>query len=74
MNAFHVVGGLLVVWAAVVSFLGISREGFPNSDRTERVVIAISALLVIGAIGTAIYTGATEGGKENETTVLVAPS
>ena len=60
MNAFHVCGGLLAVWALVVAFLGISRENFPGSDMAARVVAAVSILLTAAAIGTAIYTGATE--------------
>jgi hypothetical protein len=73
MNAFHVVGGLLALWAVVVSFLGITREGFPTTALAERLVMAISVLLVLGAIGTAVYIGATEGGEENEETVLLLP-
>jgi hypothetical protein len=60
VNAFHVLGGLLAVWALVVSYLGITREGFPAGRTQERAVAAISILLVAGAIGSAIYTGATE--------------
>lgn len=73
MNAFHVVGALLAVWALVLSFLGITREGFPKSALAERVVMAISILLVVGAIGTAVYTGATEGGKETPESVQLPP-
>jgi len=73
MNAFHVVGGLLAIWAVVVSFLGITREGFPNTDLAERVVSIVSVVLVIGAIGTAVYTGANEreeGGAEESALVV----
>ena len=64
MNAFHVLGGLLALWALLVSFLGITREGFPASRTQERLVGVISVLLVAGAIGSAIYTGATEEEEE----------
>ena len=76
MNAFHVVGGLLAVWAVIVSYLGITREGFPNTDLAERVVSIVSVVLVIGAIGTAVYTGANERHEEKpegEETALVVP-
>jgi len=74
MNAFHVVGGLLAVWAVVVSFLGITREGFPNTDLAERIVSIVSVVLVIGAIGTAVYTGAHEGDEEGaEESAQVVP-
>ena len=73
MNAFHVVGGLLAIWAVLVSFLGITREGFPNTKLAERLVTVVSVVLVFAAIATAVYTGATEGEKENEETVLLSP-
>jgi len=76
MNAFHVVGGLLAVWAVVVSFLGITREGFPNTQLAERVVTLVSILLVVGAIGTAVYTGTQEAEEEQpegQESALVVP-
>lgn len=66
MNAFHVLGGLLAIWALVVSFLGITRENFPATRGTERLVSAISVVLVFLAIGAAILTGSTEGEEEPE--------
>jgi len=60
MNAFHVVGGILALWAVLVSFLGIAREGFPKSKTAERLVALISVVLVAGAIGTGIQTAASE--------------
>ena len=60
MNAFHVCGGLLALWALVVSFLGITREDFPTTDGAARLVGAVSVVLTLLAIGTALYTGATE--------------
>ena len=66
MNAFHVVGGLLALWAVIVSFLGITREGFPKTRGAERIVTAISVLLVIGAIGSGIYSSTTEEDEADE--------
>jgi hypothetical protein len=66
VNAFHVCGALFAVWALVVSFLGITREGFPGTDRAARAVGLISAVLCIAAIGTAIYTSATEEEHESD--------
>ena len=71
MNAFHVVGGLLAIWAVVLSFIGITSEGFPRTRLAERLVILVTVVLVVGAIGSAVYTGATEGEEENEETVLL---
>jgi hypothetical protein len=64
VNAFHVCGILFAAWALLVSFLGITREDFPGSDGTERLVAAISVLLAAAAIGTGIYTSATEEEEE----------
>jgi hypothetical protein len=67
VNAFHVCGGILAGWALLVSFLGITRENFPGTDGTARIVGAISVVLVVTAIGTGIYTAAhedKEGGEE----------
>jgi hypothetical protein len=60
VNAFHVCGIILAAWALVVSFLGITREDFPGSAGAARLVGAISVILAFAAIGTGIYTGATE--------------
>ncbi|MBN1527936.1 MAG: hypothetical protein JW895_02680 [Thermoleophilaceae bacterium] len=78
MNAFHVCGIVLAAWAVIVSFLGITRESFPGNDGSARIVGAISVILVVAAIGTAIYTSATEeheGGEagHEEAAVLALP-
>src|SRR4051794_179472 len=66
INAFHVVGGLLALWALLVSALGVLREDFPGKGAGQTVVMAISGLLVVGAIATAIGTAKDEpkGGEE----------
>jgi formate-dependent nitrite reductase membrane component NrfD len=69
VNAFEVVGPILILWAIVVGILGITRENFPASDNAARLVGAISVILVALAIGAAIYTGATEK-KEGEKSAL----
>ncbi len=69
MNAFEVVGPILIVWAIVVGILGITRENFPGTDGAARIVGAISVILVALAIGAAIYTGATEKKKGEEAAV-----
>jgi hypothetical protein len=66
VNAFHLFGGLLAVWALAVSFLGITRENFPRNDRAANLVMAVSAVLVALTIGSAIYTGATEDHEAGE--------
>jgi plastocyanin len=63
VNAFHVAGALLAIWAVCVAYLGITREGFPRGRSQARAVGAVSVLLALGAIGSAIAVGASE---ENE--------
>ena len=74
MNAFHVCGIVFAVWALIVTFLGVTREGFPATDGAAKAVGAISVLLAIAAIGTGLYTSATEeeeGGEEEEAALLL---
>ena len=61
MNAYHVCGIAFAVWAVLVSFVGITREEFPATPAAQRTVGAISILLAVATIGSAIYIGVTEG-------------
>jgi len=54
---FYILGGLLAVWAVAVSAVGILRhDTFPPSRGAARGVIAISVLLILGAMASAILT------------------
>jgi len=71
MNAFHVIGALAAIWAVGVAVIGIKKEDFPGG--AEKIVGAISVLLVAGAISAAVVTSANEeeehgGGAEEATT------
>jgi plastocyanin len=72
ITAFHVLGVLLALWALIVTALGVRRPDFPGKGSGQTIVIAISALLVAGAIGTGIVTakdepkGGEEAGKVNK--------
>jgi hypothetical protein len=56
--AFYVLGSLFAAWAVLLGALGITRhETFPPSNGAFRAVIAISFLLMVGAVGSAILTG-----------------
>ena len=57
MNAFHVLGGLTAIWAVTVAVIGIKKEDFPGG--AEKIVGAISVLLVVSAISAAILTSET---------------
>jgi hypothetical protein len=64
VNAFHVIGGLTAIWAIVVALLGITREDFPRGG-AEKIVGAISVLMVVGAISAAILTSKNESESES---------
>ena len=60
VTGFYFAGGALAAWALLVSALGVMREDFPSTRATTRLVGAISVVLVLTAIGTAIYLSANE--------------
>ena len=66
MEAFYIVGGVLAGWAVLVSFLGITRSGFPGSATAERAVALISAVLVIGAVSAAIIGAINESEHQED--------
>jgi hypothetical protein len=60
VTGFYIAGGVLAAWALIVTALGVRREDFPGSPGATRLVGAISIVLVVAAIGSAIYLSATE--------------
>jgi hypothetical protein len=76
LNAFHVLGALTAVWALLLSFLGITREGFPATRRSEIAVAFVSITMFVLAVGSAIYTSLNEeeeGEDPGGPTALVPP-
>jgi plastocyanin len=60
---FYIAGGILVVWAMTLSLLlGLRKPDFPGNLVGQRVVGAISAVLVLAAVSTAVITSG--GGTE----------
>jgi hypothetical protein len=55
-TAFYIFGGLLVLWAVSLASIGMSQATFPATVAAKRGVIALTALLVIGAMATAVIT------------------
>jgi plastocyanin len=64
VNAFHVSGVLFAVWAITLTTLGLTREDFPRTQRLARLVGALSVVLAVGTIGSAIAVGALEGNEK----------
>jgi uncharacterized cupredoxin-like copper-binding protein len=59
---FYIAGGVLVAWALILSLgLGLRRPDFPGNLTGQRIVGAISAVLVLATLSTAVITsgGAT---------------
>ena len=56
-TAFYIAGGLLVVWAVVIGFIGIRAHDFPAKKTQARGVMALSGVLVALAMATAVLTG-----------------
>lgn len=68
---FFIAGGLLVAWALLVSLaMGMRNPKFPGDLGGQRVVSAITALLVIAAASTAVITsgGEEKAGAESKPT------
>ena len=53
---FYILGGLAAVWAIVLFALGMRSADFPGSAGAQRGVIAISVLLVLGAMASSVLT------------------
>jgi plastocyanin len=57
----YVVGGVLAAWAVLVAAFGATHPEFPRSARDGRLVVLITALLVAGAMTSAVLTAGPEG-------------
>ena len=55
-TAFYVLGGLAAAWAIVLFAVGMRSPTFPGSLAAQRGVIAISVLVVVGAMASAVLT------------------
>jgi hypothetical protein len=53
---FYFVGGVLAVWAVVLSAIGLTRPSFPNNEGGARGVMALSFMLVVATVAVAIAT------------------
>jgi hypothetical protein len=52
---FFIGGGVLAVWAVVLATLGLRNPGFPGDAGGQRMVMAISLVIAIVAMGLAVY-------------------
>jgi plastocyanin len=79
---YYIAGGVLVAWALVLSLgIGMRRPKFPDNLPTERLVIAISIVLVLVTVSAAVLTSggeaksvaATPTAPTNTVTAPIAP-
>jgi uncharacterized cupredoxin-like copper-binding protein len=64
---YYIAGGVLVVWALILSVgIGTRNPNFPSTLGGQRTVMAISAVLVLATVSTAIVTS---GGSSAKATV-----
>jgi plastocyanin len=72
---FYVAGGLLATWAVLVSMLlGMRRPAFPGGLGGERAVIAITAVLVLAAVSTAVTTAGSPAKKQLASASSTSPA
>jgi hypothetical protein len=53
---FYIAGSLFAVWAVVLAGIGMNRPEFPFGASGQRLVMLVSGVLAVAAIGTAIGT------------------
>jgi plastocyanin len=78
---FYIAGGVLVAWALILSLaLGLRHPAFPRNLVGERVVIAISVVLVLAAMSAAVVTASppakarSQGASSSQPPPAAAPA
>lgn len=56
-TSFYICGGLLTLWAIVLSGIGMTSPSFPATTAAKRGVIGLTGVLMLGAMATAVITG-----------------
>jgi hypothetical protein len=51
---WYIAGGLLAAWAVILSAIGLRSPDFPGNEGGARVVMLISAVLVVAAMTAAV--------------------
>jgi hypothetical protein len=55
-TAFYVLGSVAAIWAMILFAVGMRSSSFPGSPGAQRGVIAVSVLVVVGAMASAVLT------------------
>ena len=68
---FYIAGGVLVAWALIVSMvLGMRQPDFPGSKQGERIVIGVTAVIVLATVSAAVLTS----GSPEKASAILPPS
>jgi plastocyanin len=71
---FFIAGGVLVLWALTLALvLGLRKPDFPGNLQGQRVVCAITVVLVLAAVSTAVITAGPPAKSEAATAAAPAP-
>jgi hypothetical protein len=54
---FFVAGGAFAVWAIVLFAVGTRSASFPGGETGQRGVLAVTVVLMVAAMATAVITG-----------------
>jgi hypothetical protein len=54
--AYYIAGAAAAIWAVVVSFVGLRSASFPRNPAVARGVMAVSAILAVASMATAVIT------------------
>src|SRR4051812_28660870 len=65
MAVYYVLGSILVVWALVLSALGITRPDFPPSGAAGRALVGVTVAIVLGALVALLATTHVEHPRED---------
>jgi len=55
-TAFYIFAGGATAWAIIGSFIGLTRPNWPGDARGRALVIAITLVVTIGSMATAVIT------------------
>lgn len=74
-TVFYILAAALVVWALVVSLLlGLRMPNFPSSSSGQRLVMVISAVLVIATAASGVITSGTPSKSQSTTSSPETPA
>ncbi len=72
---FYIAGGVLVAWAILISMaVGMRKSSFPENDGQQRLVMGISAVLVLATLVTAVVTSSSPSKETASAATTTTPA